>query len=224
MHFIGTMIGLFGILKYALDRVMIDNVRLFQEAVTAALKQSGKLSKDDQSKLALDIGTRMWSRLVDNPNTRNVTLFSQLSASVGSLYAFVVPEFARMILYIPTYIITYPLRLFVNSKKLEAVRMQTRAIAIEGLWSFIIPLAAAILLAAVLVQEVQYVRVVNGEGPTGPDISQYTIKRVVIGPGRFSISLPHHPIIYMVSYTLILFAIFHTISFFLLLSRYGEES
>ena len=102
--------------------------------------------------------------------------------------------------------------------------MQTRAIAIEGLWSFIIPLAAAILLAAVLVQEVQYVRVVNGEGPTGPDISQYTIKRVVIGPGRFSISLPHHPIIYMVSYTLILFAIFHTISFFLLLSRYGEES
>lgn len=65
MHNIGTMIGSFGILKYALDRVMIDNVRHFQEAVTVALKQSGKLSKDDQSKLALDIGSRVWSRLVD---------------------------------------------------------------------------------------------------------------------------------------------------------------
>ena len=96
--------------------------------------------------------------------------------------------------------------------------------AIKGLWSFIIPMAVAILIAAVLVQEVQYVRVVNGEGPTGPEINKHTIKRVVVGPGRFSISLPHHPLVSYISYILILFAVFHTISFFLLLVRYGEDS
>ena len=60
-------------------------------------------------------------------------------------------------------------------------------------------------------------QIVNGKGPDGPEINQHIIKRIVIGPGRFSFSLPHHPVLYVVSYAIIMFAVFHTISFFFIL-------
>ena len=53
--------------------------------------------------------------------------------------------------------------------------------AISGLWSFLVPLSLGILTASALVQEVEYVRIVNGKGPDGPEINQHIIKRVVIG-------------------------------------------
>ena len=108
MHNIGTMIGFFGILKYALDRVMINNVRHFQEAVTTVLKHSSKLTTEEQNRLALDIGTSMWSRLVNDTNTRNVTLYSKLGSSISSFYCFMVPGFVRFALFIPTFVLTYP--------------------------------------------------------------------------------------------------------------------
>lgn len=78
----------------------------------------------------------------------------------------------------------------------------------------------AILIAAVLVQEVQYVRVVNGQGPTGPEINQHTIKRV--GPDGFQ--SPYHITLLFILFSICLSFLLHTISFFLLLVRYGEDS
>jgi hypothetical protein len=89
--------------------------------------------------------------------------------------------------------------------------------AIQGMWSFLTPLILGILAASALVQEVEYVRIVNGQGPDGPEVKEHLVKRVVIGPGRFSFSLPHHTAIYVISYALVLFAVFHTVSFFFIL-------
>lgn len=168
MHYIGTVVGLFGILKYVLDRTMVDSLRKFQNALRDSLRESGKLSHDAQNQLAVDVATRMWSTLVDDPAKHEITLFSKVGSLASSLYCFVVPDALRYVLFIPTYLITLPVRLFVNKKKVEAVRAQTRRMAVEGLWSFTLPLSVAILTASILVQEVQYVRVVNGRGPPVP--------------------------------------------------------
>lgn len=176
-----------------------------QLPIRESLRSSGKLSREDQCLLVLDMATRMWSNVVEDPSKREVTLLSKTGSTVGSIYF--VPEFARAILFIPTYILTFPVRLFMDRKRVDALREQTRRVSIEGLWSLIVPMAIAVLTASLLIQEVQYVRVVNGQGPSGPERNKHVVKRVVIGPGRFLFALPYHPLVSMVSYVFVLFAI-----------------
>ena len=160
MHYIGTFIGLFGILKYILDRTFIDCLNHFGEAMADSLKHSGKLTREEQQNLVLDISTRLWARVVDDPAKRKVSLLSRAHSYAGSLYRYLVPGPVRDVLFVPAYIVTYPVRLFIGRKKMDLLRDQTRKMALQGLWSFIVPAIASVLLASILVQEVEYVRVV----------------------------------------------------------------
>ena len=44
-----------------------------------------------------------------------------------------VPGPLRTILFIPTYLFTYPVRIFVEKKKMQLLRERTRKMAISGL-------------------------------------------------------------------------------------------
>lgn len=58
MHFLGTVIAVFGIMKYALDLVLIKSIRGFQETIRESLRHSGKLSESGQQSLILDVVDR----------------------------------------------------------------------------------------------------------------------------------------------------------------------
>ena len=106
----------------------------------------------------------MWDHTLLGEEARNVTLWTRLGLAASSFYQYLVPGPLRTLLFVPTYILTYPVRLFVERKKMQSLRERTREMAISGLWSFLIPLAFGILTASALVQEVEYVRIVNGKG------------------------------------------------------------
>lgn len=99
------------------------------------MRHSGKLSESGQQSLILDVVDRSW----DDTSDKNVTLWSRLAVRIGSVYNYVLPGFLRHILFIPTYILTYPVRLFIEKDRMDILRDRTRRMAIKGLWSFIVP-------------------------------------------------------------------------------------
>lgn len=70
--------------------------------------------------------------------------------------------------------------------------------------------------------EVEYVKVVNGQDPDDPEILQQTLKRVVVGTGNLSFHLPYNPFLKLAFQVVVGFAVFHTVSFLLILANYAD--
>lgn len=92
-------------------------------------------------------------------------MWSHFGSSLGSVYSYMLPGFARTALFIPAYILTYPIRFVVEKQRMDTLRQRTRDMALQGLWSVRIPICLGYLATSWLVKRMEYVRVINGEGP-----------------------------------------------------------
>ena len=104
---------------------------------------------------------------------------------ISEVYRYFVPGPIRSLIYIPSLLITYPFRWFMDKAKFDDAREQTRQLAVKGLWSFFIPLGLAYTAAVLLVQEMDYIRV---ETDLDGVVNKHMVRRIVVGPGRFSVS------------------------------------
>lgn len=151
----------------------------------------------------------------------DLSLTTRFGKTIRScLYTYFILGPIRSILFVPTYIITYPFRVFMEKRKLDTLREKTRDLAVKGLWSFIIPLGVAYLTAILLVQEVEYVRTVNGQGPGSNGINQHVVKRILIGYGSFSFAVPYARLFHLALQLMVGFTVFHTVSFIFILAHY----
>ena len=219
-----SLLGALGLLKFFFDKIAVTSMlRALKVMRMVLLDTADQTSAGDRQRMLVEIGTKLGAYL-DNQTAKEAKV--NVAYKVGKLahqaYQYFVPGFVRTVLFIPTYIITYPFAWFLDRNRMDAIRNQTRELAIKGLWSFCIPLSLGYLAACLLVDEVEYVKVVRGQDPDDPELLQKTIKRIVVGPGPFSFQLPYHPLLKLACQLTIGFAVFHTVSFLLILANCAE--
>lgn len=98
-----------------------------------------------------------------------------------------------------------------------------RMMIVQGLWSFFFPACLGLLAAYLLVREVEYVQVTSDHDyyDDVPEHSERIVKRIMIGGGSLSFSIPHHPILLVTVQLIVGITVFQLVSTLLLVLAYN---
>lgn len=219
MNIIGSLLGMVGLYKFFLDRSFLQMLSTAQRILDIVVSgEKNSLRPAERQQLLTDLSKALWDG-ESRQGREDAGLNHRFGNLVNELYLYFVPGPFRTLLYLPSYILTIPLRWVMDKKRVEEAREQTRQLAVKGLWSFFVPLGLAYTAAVMLVQEMDYVRV---ETDLDGVVSKHMVRRIVVGPGRFSLNLPHS-LVLCVSFRLVIgFAVFHTVSFLFILYNYKD--
>lgn len=219
MNILGSLLGMVGLYKFFLDRSFLQMLSTAQRVFNIVVSgENNSLRPAERQRLLTDISKALWDG-ESQQIRKDAGLSHRFGHVINELYLYFVPGPVRTLIFFPSLLITYPFRWFLDKKRVDEARDQTRQLAVKGLWSFFVPLGLAYTAAVLLVQEMDYVRV---ETDLDGVVSKHMVRRIVIGPGRFSLNLPH-TLILCVSFRLVIgFAVFHTVSFLFILYNYKD--
>lgn len=198
---VAQFFGLLGVFKYIMDQATVNAVHQMLIVLHELSKNGGpaSLADADRRKLITEVGNRVWDRVVGPPETTLSTPSWIVKKSI--------PEGVRDVLGYAT----HPIALAYNKvsgkgKAMEgSAQERTRQIAVQGMWSFLLPACLAMTAACVLVREVEFVQVASELDyySNEPVQASRIVKRIMLGGGRLSFSVPYNPLIMITAQILV---------------------
>jgi len=208
--------GLMGVFKYIMDQASINAVHQMLTVLHENSKKGGgaPLTDADRQKLLTDVSRQVWDRVLGTPEPTNTEWVAQKTLPGG------VVDLASCIAYPFKYAYHK-----VSGKGLaQAGTARDRAcqMAIQGMWSFLLPACLAMLSANLLVREIEFVQVEseNDYYSNLPDRSERLVKRIMFGGGKLSFSIPHNPFILVTAQFIVGISVFQLVSLLLLVLAY----